>query len=123
MNNKFVIIGIFFTLIILSGLWLSRTGRPINVIILTIHKLISLGAVVYLGITVYRIQQITPLTPVEIAVCAVTLLFFIMMFATGGLLSTTKTMPVIVLRIHQIMPVFVILSSSVSLYLLLVRKP
>jgi hypothetical protein len=120
MNNKFIFTGIFFIFIILSGFWLSRTGRPINTIILTIHKLISLGAVVYLGITVYRIQQATPLTPVEIAACAVTLLFFIVMFATGGLLSTTKTMPAVVLKIHQIMPVIVILSSSASLYLLLV---
>ena len=45
MNTKFIIAGLFFVFILLSGVWLSRTGRPLNVLILTIHKLISLAAV------------------------------------------------------------------------------
>ena len=122
MDNKFLIAGLFFVFIILSGFWLSHTGRPLNVIILTIHKLISLAAVVFLVITIYRIHQVTPLSPVDIAASAVTLLFFIVMIATGGLLSTTKTMPGIILKAHQIMPYLVILSTAATLYLLLVRK-
>jgi hypothetical protein len=122
MSSKFLIAGLFFAFIILSGLWLSRSGRPVNVFILTIHKLISLGAVVYLVITVYRIHQVAPLSPVEIAASVVTLLFFIVMIATGGLLSTAKPMPGIILKIHQIMPYLVILTTTATLYLLLVRK-
>ena len=32
MEKKFVIAGIFLVLIIVSGLWLSCTGRPLNVL-------------------------------------------------------------------------------------------
>ena len=121
MGSKFFIAGIFFVFIILSGLWLSRTGRPLNVLILTIHKLISLATVVYLVITVYQIHQVASLNPLEITASMVTLLFFIVMIATGGLLSTAKSMPALILKVHQIMPYLVILNTTATLYPLLVR--
>ncbi len=122
MSSKFLFAGLFFVFILLSGFWLSRSGKPINTAILTIHKLISLGAGIFLGITIYRIHQATPLNPLEMAAVAVTLLFFIAMVATGGMLSTTKPMPGFVLKVHQIMPYLVIISAFVNMYLLLVRK-
>lgn len=122
MDNKFIITGMFFTFIILSGFWLSRSGRPLNVFILTAHKLIALGAVVFLAMTVYRIHQMAPLSPVSMTVSVVTFLFFVTMIATGGLLSTTKTMPAVIFKIHQIMPYLVILSTTANLYILLARK-
>lgn len=122
MDNKFIITGMFFALIILSGFWLSRSGRPLNAFILTAHKLIALGAVVFLAMTVYRIDQMAPLSPVSMTVCVVTVLFFIAMIVTGGLLSTAKIMPTAILKIHQMMPYLVILSTTANLYILLARK-
>jgi hypothetical protein len=122
MSSKFLFAGLFFVFILLSGFWLSRTGKPINTAILTIHKLISLGAAVLLGITIFRIHQATPLTVYETAAVAITLIFFIAMVATGGMLSTTKLMPGVILKVHQLMPYLVILATFASLYLVLVRK-
>ena len=39
-----VVAGLFFLFVLLSGIWLSRKGRPLNVGISTVHKLISLAA-------------------------------------------------------------------------------
>ena len=114
--------GLFFLLIFLSGYWLSHSGKPLNVIILTIHKLIGLVAGVFLVMTVYRIHQVAPLSPVEITAIVVTVLFFAGNVATGGLLSTDKTMPAVILRLHQITPYLTVLSTAVTLYLLLSRK-
>ena len=122
MSSKFLLAGLFFVFTLVSGFWLSRTGKPINVAILTIHKLISLGAGIFLGITIYRIHQVTPLSPPEMAAVAVTLLFFIAMIATGGMLSTAKPMPGVVLKVHQLMPYLVIISAFASIYLVQVRK-
>jgi hypothetical protein len=118
MNQKYIIAGLFLLFIILSGIWLSRTGRPLSVLVLTLHKLVSLGAVVFLAITVYRIHQAAPLSPLLLGISVLTLLLFITLFATGGLLSTAKTMPAVVLKIHQITPFLVVLSTSTTLYLL-----
>jgi len=114
--------GLFFLFIFLSGYWLSHSGKPLNVIILTIHKSIGLAAGVFLVLTVYRIHQVAPLSPIEITAIVVTVLFFAGNVATGGLLSTDKTMPAVILRLHQITPYLTVLSTAVTLYLLLGRK-
>ncbi len=36
--------GLFFLFIFLSGIWLSRSGKPYSVVILSIHEFISLAA-------------------------------------------------------------------------------
>ncbi len=120
MNSKILITGAFFIFILASGFWLHRLGRPVNSIVLTIHKLASIGAVVYLAVNVYRIHQVTPLTTPEIVACVVATLLFLVMVATGGLLSVEKEMPAFVHTVHQFTPYLVILSTSAALYLLLV---
>jgi hypothetical protein len=124
MNTKFILAGILFVCVFLSGVGLSRMGRPLNVIILTIHKLISLAAVVYLGVTVYQMHPGgAPFSPLEVAACLVTLLLFLALFASGGLLSTPKPMPEVVLKIHQVLPYLVILVTPASVYLVLAGHP
>ena len=122
MNSKFVITGVFFVCILLSGFWLHRLGRPVNSLVLTIHKLISVAAVVYLVVNVYHINQATPLTTPEIIAGVVAILLFLVMIATGGFLSVEKEMPAFVHTIHQFTPYLMILSTSATLYLLLVRR-
>jgi hypothetical protein len=48
----------------------------------------------------------------------VTGLFFVSLIATGGLLSSDKQMPTIVLRLHQVAPYLTVLAAAVTLYLL-----
>ncbi|HEY4692577.1 MAG TPA: hypothetical protein VIH16_04015 [Bellilinea sp.] len=122
MEKKFVIAGVFLVLIIVSGLWLSRTARPLNVLALTVHKLIAVGGVASLVIALYRQHQAMPLTSMQLAMSVTTLVLFLALIATGGLLSTAKTWPVLVLKIHQVIPTLVIFSTAVNLYLLLGRK-
>ena len=122
MEKKFVIAGIFLVLIIVSGLWLSCTGRPLNVLILTVHKLIAVAGVAWLVITLYQLNQTAPLTSLQLVMSGVTILLFALLIVTGGLLSTAKVWPGIVLRIHQVVPALVILSTAANLYLLHGRK-
>jgi len=110
--------GLFYLFIFLSGTWLNHSGKPLNAIILTIHKLISLAAAVFLVMTVYRIHQVAPLSPVEIIATVVTGLFFLGTIVTGGLLSTGKPMPAAILTMHQITPFLTALSTAVTICLL-----
>jgi len=114
--------GLFYLFIFLSGYWLSHSGKPFNVIILTIHKLISLAAVVFLVITIYQINHVATLGAIEWIASVVTGLFFLGTMITGGLLSTGKPMPAAILRLHQVTPFLTVLSTAVTLYLLLSRK-
>jgi hypothetical protein len=116
-----IVAGVSFLFVLLSGIWLSRAGRPLNVGISTVHKLISLAAGIYLLVTIYQRNQVVPLNTTEWAAIVVTGLCFLGTVASGGFLSADKPMPVAVLRVHQIGPVLATLSSAVTLYLVLGR--
>ncbi len=118
MDKKLILTAIFLVFMIMSGFWLSRSGRPLNLFVLTVHKLISVAAFIYLGISAYRIHQSAPLSPVAIVVSAVVVLIFLVLIATGGLLSSTRTFPAFVNKTHLILPYFLILSTAVNLYIL-----
>jgi len=114
--------GLFYLFIFLSGIWLSHSGKPLNVIILTIHKLISLAAAVFLVMTIYQTNQVAKLGAIELIAVVVTGLLFLGTVVSGGLLSTGKPMPAAILRMHQITPFLTVFSTAVTLYLLLSRK-
>ncbi len=116
-----IVAGLFFLFIFLSGIWLSRTGRPLNVGISTLHKLISLSAGVFLLVTIHQRNQAISLNATEWIAIVVTGLCFLVTVASGGFLSADKPMPVAVLRVHQVGPVLAALSSAATLYLVLGR--
>jgi uncharacterized membrane protein YhiD involved in acid resistance len=116
-EETMIIAGLFFLFIFLSGIWLSRTGRPLNVGISTIHKLISLAAGVFLLVTIHQRNRVVPLSATEWIAIVVTGLCFLGTVVSGGLLSSDKPMPVVVLRAHQIVPVLTVLSTAATLFL------
>jgi heme A synthase len=122
MNTKILIAGGLFILILLFGYGLSRVGKPYNSILLSIHKLISLGAFAYLIVTIVRLNKLAPLSPLEMSACVVCGVFFLTLIATGGVISAMKNPPEIVRKIHQIVPYVLILANGLTFYQLLIRK-
>jgi hypothetical protein len=116
-----IVAGLFFLFIFLSGIWLSRTGRPLNVGISTVHKLIGLAAGIFLLVAVTQRYRVVPLGATEWIAIVVTGLCFLGVVVSGGLLSSEEPMPVAVLRVHQIVPVLTVLSTAATLYLVLGR--
>jgi uncharacterized membrane protein YhiD involved in acid resistance len=96
--------GLSLLLVLLTGIWLSRRGRPLNVGISTLHKLISLAAGIFLLVTVYQRNRMVPLSATEWIAIVVTGLCFLGTVASGGFLSSDRPMPVAVLRVHQVVP-------------------
>jgi hypothetical protein len=118
MQSQLANAGLFFLFIFLSGFWLNRRGRPYGVIIVTVHKLIGLAAGIYLGLIVYRIYKVTPLSTAQIATVVVTVLFFAVNVATGSLLSTNKAMPGVVSLINKWFPYLTLVSTIFMIFLL-----
>jgi len=114
--------GLFFLFIFVSGVWLSRSGRPLNGSIFAVHKLVGLAAGVFLIMTMHQLNQVDPLSATEWTAIVATGLCFLGTVVSGGLLSTDKPMPVAILRGHQIVPVLAVMSTAVSLVLLLGRR-
>jgi hypothetical protein len=131
MNTTLLYTGLFFILIILTGFWVSRAGKPYKVGIFTIHKLIGVALGVFLIVTVSRIHKTFPLSAFEISVLAVTILVFAGLVATGALLSieaegglnkTSHSLLNTILLVHRIVPYLAVFFTAASLYLLLILR-
>ncbi len=61
---KIVLTGIAFLLLFVLGYALSRSGKPYPLFAFTLHKLITLGIIAYLFMTIYKLNQVAPAQPV-----------------------------------------------------------
>jgi hypothetical protein len=104
-----------------AGYWLSHAGKPLNVLILTVHELVSLAAILFLGLSLYQVHRIASLSTLAISAGVATGVFFLIAIATGGLLSDRKPMPALILTMHRIVPFLIACSTVVTLYLLFPR--
>jgi hypothetical protein len=117
LTSKIIATGALFIFVFLSGLWLSNSGRPINTMILTIHKLIALGTLIFIGVTIYQVNQIVPLSTAAIVATFITGILFVATIIAGGLLSLAK--PVSAMSIvHKIGPFLTVASTIVTIYFL-----
>ena len=121
--TRIIICGLFFLLTLATGVWVSHSGKPVNIVIFTIHKLIALATVIVVATTVYNAHREMPIKElIELATIAVTVLLFIALFITGALLSRNSPTPAAILRIHQVAPLLALVSSTITTYLLVSGK-
>ena len=102
----------------ISGLWLRRSGRPRPVALLTLHKFISLAAIVLIGLTVRQLGNAAGMSAVEISAVAVTGGLYLCAIASGGWLSTEQPAPAAISAIHVVAPPLAVLATGVTIYLL-----
>lgn len=119
-TDQMRVIGVPVVLVIVFalGFWLSRAGRPINSLLLNVHKLIALGVAVYLAVTAYRLHQAASLSATELTVVVVTGALFLASGIIGGLVSLEKPPPTILLRLHLVLPILTAGFTAATLYLL-----
>ena len=116
--SRFFIPGILFVLTLMVGVWLSRTGRPLNTLIFTLHKLIALAAVVMTAVQVYGMLKDTQVQALLITLLVLTVLCVAALFATGALLSATRPVSRTLLTIHHAVPFLIVLAMTAAVYLL-----
>ena len=115
---RFVIPGILFLLTLGFGFWLSHAGKPLNVVLFNIHKLIALAAVVLAVIQTRNVLKDGEVQFVLIALIALTGLTVVALFATGALMSVNKPAYSTLLTIHKIASPLAVITAIGALYLL-----
>jgi hypothetical protein len=118
MNEKYVTYVLVFVVILGTGFWLARLGKPYNVLIQTVHKLVGFGAFVYLIYFSVQQHKTVTLSSEQMGSLIVTSICFIAMIATGGMLATEQELPDVVLITHKVAPYLTLLSTGLSLFLL-----
>jgi len=114
--TKLIIAGLFLVFTLLSGVWLSNSGKPINSLILTIHKLIALGLVIFIGVTVNSLSRNSGVDLAQVVLIVVSAVLFLALFVSGAFLSMGKPISGVVLTIHRVAPIVVSASIALLLY-------
>jgi hypothetical protein len=96
--------GIFLLFSILSGIWLTRIGRPLNVVVMTIHKLIALGALIFTGVGIYNLSLAVGFNLAGWINILIIGLLFLTLFASGAILSGGKITGGALLVAHKVFP-------------------
>jgi hypothetical protein len=121
-QTRFVIAGLFFLFIFLSGFWVSMAGKPYPGLRFNVHKLIGLATGVFLVVTVVQIYRAAPLGARELAAVAGTVLLFVFDVVAGGLVSIEKPMPAALKVVHRVFPYLIAPATAFTLYILLFLK-
>jgi len=112
-------IGFLFVLIILSGIWLTKTGKPYPSILFNAHKLLSLAGTILAGIVAYQLQKPIELSTQLTTIVIVTGIFLLVLIITGGLLNLEKSFFQVLRIIHRILSPLTIALVTLTFYLLM----
>lgn len=104
---------------LLSGLWLSRRGRPLAKSLVTVHKLLALATAAFLVAALAQASRSAPLGLAVWAAALVAAMGFVAAVASGGLLSRDRPLPTTILRVHQVGMALMTVFGATALYLLL----
>lgn len=112
-------LGLLFLLIIISGIWLTKTGRPYQNIVFNVHKLISLLTVVLGAIMVYNLQKGLEISGLATSLMILAGIMFIILIITGGLLNLDKPFYDTLRIVHRILSPLSIILTIIVFYILL----
>jgi hypothetical protein len=112
-------LGLLFLLIIISGIWLTKTGRPYQNIVFNVHKLISLLTVVLGAIMVYNLQKGLEISGLATNLMILAGIMFIILIITGGLLNLDKPFYDTLRIVHRILSPLSIILTIIVFYILL----
>lgn len=121
MKNLEMRIGIIclsFILMIISGIWMSKTGKPYHTAVFTVHKLSAVLMVIFTVILILDINKNRGITNFEWILFIFTGLFFLLSFITGALMNFEKPVKAIISITHKIMPYFILVAAILSVFIL-----
>src|SRR6056297_430336 len=112
MTVQLIINAILFIFILISGIWLSKLGKPYGTVLFTIHKLIALAFIVYVFILSNKLFKITEFNPVIWIFMFAAALSVVLIFTTGGILSNHEEVKNSLVTVHKISSGVLILSLT-----------
>ena len=101
---RLVVLAAAALIVVATGTWLSRAGRPYGTALLAAHKLLALAATVAVVMLVVQAGSAGVLGPLGIGVAAVTAALVIALFASGGVVSAAASPAAWAVLLHRFGP-------------------
>ncbi len=120
LESKLIVSGILIILMIITGILLSRSGKPYGTGLLTLHKLFSIAALVLVILAFVQQMKAAP-NPLWSLLAIIAGVLFIAAIASGAFLTAEKTMPDWVSLVHKLSTPAIILVIGFTFYKFLTR--
>lgn len=119
-TSKIIIAGALFFFTLISGLIVSRSGRPLNVGLVSVHKLIAIGSVALAGMAVKQLLGMADGKMIlEVGLMVLSGILSLALIATGALLTREEMqLPALVLKVHQVAPLLTLVFSTFTFFML-----
>lgn len=104
MSDRFALYALVAAAVIIAvtGLMLTRAGRPFSTALLTAHKLVALAAVIVIGVAVFQAAKLAPLSQVAVVATALVGVLAVVAFGTGGAISAIEAPAQAIVWAHRI---------------------
>jgi hypothetical protein len=112
-------LGLLFLLMVLSGIWLSKAGRPYDPVLFNVHKVISVLAVVLAGIWVYYLYRGSGGSSLQLTLMVAGGVLYLLLIVSGGLLNLELSFSPVLRSLHRILPAVALVVTFVLFYGLL----
>ena len=119
LSIKIILSGVLFTIIIISGFRLRKTGHPYNFIMVSVHKFSSLAIFVILIFIIFQLKDIYAVPGLAFNLIILSGILFVLALVSGGLLSAGKISKKIISLTHKITPFLILISCGLALFLII----
>jgi hypothetical protein len=103
------LISALLTLILLvSGIWLMKTGEPYKKVVFAVHKIGIAALTVFLVLIIIRHLQLFSFSGLGLTFFVLSILFYVIAFVSGAMLSFESTARDFLKTIHKISSVLTI---------------
>lgn len=117
---KLILAGLLIVIMSVTGIWVSRAGKPYPSLRFNILKLVSVGTVVFLFFLLKNFMSDYSAGSVLTVMTVITGIFFLLEIITGGILSALEGTNSIIQLIHKITPVLISAGTLVILILMFI---
>jgi hypothetical protein len=121
LEARVLVTGILLLLTAVSGVAVTAMGRPLNIAVSTVHKLLAVSAVVLAVLAVLSLLKVSHLETGAILLVAAVGLMLVVLFATGAFLSADRQPAVVLKAAHAAAP-FLALFLAFLLTLVQLRR-
>jgi hypothetical protein len=119
MTTQIIFAGISFLLMVITGVVLSRLGRPLNKAVFAFHKIFSLLTIVLLVLVALPHLKVVEWGSTLMIAALLSGAMLLVSFVSGALLSFENVMPKFVTIIHRISSVMVIVNTIATAWMML----
>lgn len=119
--TKIIISSVLIVLLIIAGIFLHQKGEPYNVILFTIHKVLTIAMIVLMALVAIRFFRQEDVGMIYYVLSGIIALSLVGLFVSGGMLSQDK-FHTVMLRIHQVSTAVFLVSYVLFIYQLFVFK-